>query len=398
MGRLARYLPPFAADYSGAAATLNGLGGLIVMLDPGCCTYNYTRHDETRWSTDSTGIVSGQLRMVDTILGADDTIIDQMEQLITDGDPPFAALIATPVPALIGMDVVGMADELAARVDIPILPIETTGTAWYPAGMARALEALISAFVGSTRKPAPDAPLTVNLLGLSPFDHGSPERATTIVSAFGTAAIRVNAALPLTMTLDSVRDLTAAHLNIVMSSAALPSARTLEREHGIPYVVGHPFDPPGEKYRELLRAVVEGEADPFSCVRSHDAGGEGEGDILIVGEQVGAHSLARTLRDAGVRSRMDIASFFHDRKSAKELGTIRLEGERDLMALLGERERTVLIADPLVLRMPAAERALNHLAWPQRALSSDLFDEVEFPLMEAQVQEVIDEVQDALAR
>lgn len=48
MARLSLFLPPPAGDYSGAAGVLFGLDCLVVLVDAGCCTRNYTEYDEPR--------------------------------------------------------------------------------------------------------------------------------------------------------------------------------------------------------------------------------------------------------------------------------------------------------------------------------------------------------------
>ena len=51
MARLSLFLPPPAGDYSGAAGVLFGLDCLVVLVDAGCCTRNYTEYDEPRWAS-----------------------------------------------------------------------------------------------------------------------------------------------------------------------------------------------------------------------------------------------------------------------------------------------------------------------------------------------------------
>ena len=48
MARLSVYLPPFAGDYAGTSSVLFGLDCLVVVIDAGCCTRNYTEYSPHR--------------------------------------------------------------------------------------------------------------------------------------------------------------------------------------------------------------------------------------------------------------------------------------------------------------------------------------------------------------
>ena len=69
MARLSLFLPPPAGDYSGAAGVLFGLDCLVVLVDAGCCTRNYTEYDEPRWARRRKTAFSAQLRTLEAVLG-----------------------------------------------------------------------------------------------------------------------------------------------------------------------------------------------------------------------------------------------------------------------------------------------------------------------------------------
>ncbi|MBQ1922196.1 MAG: nitrogenase molybdenum-iron protein, partial [Lachnospiraceae bacterium] len=99
-----RVLTPFAPDQSGAVAALYGLGGISVIVDAGGCTGNICGFDEPRWLTEKAAVFSAGLRDMDAILGRDDKLIEKLTDAAGRVGGSFAALIGTPVPAVIGTD------------------------------------------------------------------------------------------------------------------------------------------------------------------------------------------------------------------------------------------------------------------------------------------------------
>ena len=77
MARLSLFLPPPAGDYSGAAGVLFGLDCLVVLVDAGCCTRNYTEYDEPRWARRRKTAFSAQLRTLEAVLGDEERIVEQ---------------------------------------------------------------------------------------------------------------------------------------------------------------------------------------------------------------------------------------------------------------------------------------------------------------------------------
>ena len=143
MKGLMRYLSPFAPDQSGASSVLFELGGMIIICDAGGCAGNVCGFDEPRWFTKKSAIYSAGLRDMDAILGRDDRLIGKIEKAIATMDPEFIALIGTPVPAVIGTDLKGLAKVVEKKFGIPALAVETKGMVTYEEGEEKAYEALL---------------------------------------------------------------------------------------------------------------------------------------------------------------------------------------------------------------------------------------------------------------
>ena len=137
MGRLSIYIPPFAGDYSGVCSALYDFNCLIVLCDANCCTKNYIDYDEPRWSRGKTTTLCAQLRTMEVTLGDDSRILRQTAEAAQALKPDFIALLGSPVPAIVGMDMKGMAREVEALSGVPpwastppAFPATTAGWRW----------------------------------------------------------------------------------------------------------------------------------------------------------------------------------------------------------------------------------------------------------------------------
>ena len=104
MRGLRKYLTPFAPDQSGAVSVLYELGGIIVICDAGGCAGNVCGFDEPRWFEQKSAVFSAGLRDMDAILGRDDRLVAKLVDAAEKVEAGFAAIVGTPVPAVIGTD------------------------------------------------------------------------------------------------------------------------------------------------------------------------------------------------------------------------------------------------------------------------------------------------------
>lgn len=142
MRGLRKYLTPFAPDQSGAVSVLYEFGGIIVICDAGGCTGNICGFDEPRWFESKSALFSAGLRDMDAILGRDDRLVAKLADAVTKLDAKFAAIIGTPVPAVIGTDYHALKRMAEKKVDLPILTVDTDGMELYDKGEEKAWKEL----------------------------------------------------------------------------------------------------------------------------------------------------------------------------------------------------------------------------------------------------------------
>ena len=349
MQNLSIYLPPFAGDYSGACSVLYDLNCLVVLCDAACCTRNYINYEEPRWSPDKRTTFCAQLRTIQVVTGDDSRIIAQSIEAAQSRGAEFIVLLGSPVPALTGMDMAGMAYKIEHDSGIPAAGLNTTGFADYTSGISQALLAVYKKFV----KPA-EAKVEkgINILGTTPIDLGVTGNAERIGQAFTDAGYKVLCNYAYGYSLDAVRRSAAAEQNVVVTASGLPLAKKMQADLGIPYLTGMPVG-----IGDLATGKGAGR-------------GHASGRLLLIGDQVIARSVRQALLRKGFTGEIDIAGFFKMDRSLLQAGDKKLRGEKDLIEMVSAGDYSAVIGDPLLRRIPQISR-MRLYALPHPAISGE---------------------------
>lgn len=319
MRGLRKYLTPFAPDQSGAVSVLYELGGIIVVCDAGGCTGNICGFDEPRWHTRRSAVFSAGLRDMDAILGRDDKLVAALADAAGKIDAGFAAIVGTPVPAVIGTDYQALRRMGEKRTGLPILTVDATGTELYDVGAEKAYMALFDRFAAERLEAVPGR---VGVLGVNPLDMSDLR-----------AADRIRALIPgavcygMGTVLEDVRRASSAEKNIVAAPSGLRAAKLLRERFGTPW----------EAYDPLAAALLP----------TLDAAGK---RALVISQQVTGNTLRRELLDRGAAS-VACATWFMRVPELSEPGDMSLSEEDDFAALVRDGGFDVLIGDPALWRI-----------------------------------------------
>ena len=324
MRGLRKYLTPFAPDQSGAVSVLYELGGIIVICDAGGCTGNVCGFDEPRWFERKSAVFSAGLRDMDAILGRDDRLVAKLVDAAEKVEAGFAAVIGTPVPAVIGTDYQALKRMCEKKTDLPVLAVNTDGMELYDGGERKAYLELFKVFA---REKLPVETGRVGILGMTPQDVSDLKAADKLREKFRERGQRA-ICYGMGDGLDEVKKASSVEKNIVVSPAALECARYLEKTFGTPYEVGYP--------------LVE------ELVPDMEYAGK---KILIVQQQVMAGSIRAQLRKRGGDGKITVASWFSMEKDLLEEGDVSLKDEEDYMELVEKGRYDVIFADPCMRRM-----------------------------------------------
>ena len=324
MRGLRKYLTPFAPDQSGAVSVLYELGGIIVICDAGGCTGNVCGFDEPRWCERKSAVFSAGLRDMDAILGRDDRLVAKLVDAAEKVEAGFAAVIGTPVPAVIGTDYQALKRMCEKKTDLPVLAVNTDGMELYDGGERKAYLELFKVFA---REKLPVETGRVGILGMTPQDVSDLKAADKLREKFKSQGHQA-VCYGMGDGLDEVKKASSVEKNIVVSPAALECARYLEKTFGTPYEVGYP--------------LVE------ELVPDMEYAGK---KILIVQQQVMAGSIREELQKRGADGEITVASWFSMEKDLLEERDVPLKDEEDYMDLVEKGRYDVIFADPCMKRM-----------------------------------------------
>ena len=323
-------LTPFAPDQSGAASVFYELGGILAICDAGGCTGNVCGFDEPRWFGERSAIFSAGLRDMDAILGRDDRLVAKLTDAAEKIDANFAAVIGTPVPAVIATDYRALQRMCEKKTNLPILTVDTNGMELYDVGEEKAWLTLFKTFAGkdvASQKEASEEDdsskkMKIGVLGLTPHDVSDlnieekfrkSENENTHYICYGMRA-----------GIDKVKTAGSAGKNLVVAPAALETAKYLEKKFGTPYEVGYPF------VDELIPEL-----------------GYERKKILIIHQQVIANAIRQEIRTRSneQNTEVTVASWFMMKSELSEEGDLSLKEEMDYCKLVQNGNYDMVFAD-----------------------------------------------------
>ena len=361
MKGLRKYLTPFAPDQSGAVSVLYELGGMLVICDAGGCTGNVCGFDEPRWFETRSAVFSAGLRDMDAILGRDDRLVAKLADAAEKLDVTFAAVIGTPVPAVIGTDYRALERMLSKKTELPVLTVNTDGMELYDRGEEKAYLVLFGRFAGENVDVEPgniektqtaescdgkrngknedvsvdieDRP-RVGIIGMTPQDVSDLKAAEKIRKLYADQGLRA-VCYGMGDGLDEVRNASLAAKNVVVSPAALKAAQYLQKKFGTPYEIAYPL------VSELVPEVnYQGKK------------------ILIVQQQVIANAVRKEIeKRTGEKETITTATWFMRKEeiltdlNVDAVDDISLKEEDDFISLVEKEGYDVIFADPCMERM-----------------------------------------------
>lgn len=361
MKGLRKYLTPFAPDQSGAVSVLYELGGMLVICDAGGCTGNVCGFDEPRWFETRSAVFSAGLRDMDAILGRDDRLVAKLVDAAEKLDVTFAAVIGTPVPAVIGTDYRALERMLAKKTELPVLTVNTDGMELYDRGEEKAYLALFGRFAGENVDVEPgniektqtaescdgkrngknedvsvdieDRP-RVGIIGMTPQDVSDLKAAEKIRKLYADQGLRA-VCYGMGDGLEEVKKASLTVKNVVVSPAALKAAQYLQKKSGTPYEIAYPLAP------ELVPEM--------------DYRGK---KILIVQQQVIANAMRKEIeKRTGEKEEITTATWFMRKEEiladlrVSAADDISLKEEDDFISLVEKDGYDVIFADPCMERM-----------------------------------------------
>ena len=324
MRGLRKYLTPFAPDQSGAVSVLFELGGIVVICDAGGCTGNVCGFDEPRWFEQKSAIFSAGLRDMDAILGRDDRLVAKLADAAEKVDAAFTAVIGTPVPAVIATDYLALRRMTEKKMNLPVLTVDTDGMELYDKGEEKAFLELFKTFAVE-KYPVDEH--QIGVLGMTPQDGSDLAAADKIRDLFQRKYGQKAVCYCMGDGLEEVKKASSVSKNIVVSPAALATAKYLEKTFRTPYEIYYPL------VEDLLPEM------DYTGKR-----------ILVVHQQVIADSIRKVLLERGAEI-VQTASWFMMKKELQADEDVILRDEDAYIELVQNGEFDIIFADECMDRM-----------------------------------------------
>ena len=324
MRGLRKYLTPFAPDQSGAVSVLFELGGIVVICDAGGCTGNVCGFDEPRWFEQKSAIFSAGLRDMDAILGRDDRLVAKLADAAEKVDAAFTAVIGTPVPAVIATDYLALRRMTEKKINLPILTVDTDGMELYDKGEEKAFLELFKTFAVE-KYPVDEH--KIGVLGMTPQDVSDLAAADKIRELFQRKYGQKAVCYCMGDGLEEVKKASSVSKNIVVSPAALATAKYLEKTFRTQYEIYYPL------VEDLLPEM------DYTGKR-----------ILVVHQQVIADSIRKVLLERGAEI-VQTASWFMMKKELQADEDVILRDEDAYIELVQNGEFDIIFADECMDRM-----------------------------------------------
>ena len=370
-------LPSLASDYSGVCSVLYGMQALTLLYSPGGCSSAIIECDEIR-DLRQTLFFCSKLGELEAVMGATDEFLLQAQILCAHNrQMEFTAIISTPVPALTGIDIVAVADELSRQTGLPAMALSTEGFKDYYSGVHQTLLDLGKGFLEKREKKNNQ----VNIIGYTPLSLGSPAHLAELIDELETCGLIINGSPLAKMNLSDFKNMSAAALNIVVSHEGAGLAQYMQQEYAIPYVLHVPIGMWG--MRQLFNTL--------EAVTDISFGRKGQNQYaqtskalsarrtVVIGEPLFASCMAACLQnDFGLTSVEPVSLIKKDRRMKNVYQEEPLSGvrfftcEHSVAQWLEEIQPEIVIGDPLFQTL-VHQKNIQYIPLPHVGLSGSMY-------------------------
>ncbi len=337
MARFAYMLPAFATDFSAAMSMVSMMGGMSALHAPSGCMGNYCSFDEQDWVRNPGMTYCSMLKEDETIFGNDDLLLERIETACRKMNPPFVAVIGSPITALIGTDLQGIAELSEERTGIPTIAVDNTGFDNYQDGLYKAFVSCVDKFATEEKEGR-----RCTVLGMDKYDYHTGADREWFDSAFRNEGYSRVCFIP-GDPLESFRGLCGSEYSFAVSAAGVRMAELLKKRFGTPYGIL-----------------------TYRCDRKVPQTGK---RCLVVGDQV----ISNYVRDIMVSQfgfEGDVGTMFGFEKGLSEKGDFRADSEGELMACIRSGGYDTVVCDPMMKDMIPAGTEMISL--PHPAVSSKI--------------------------
>jgi light-independent protochlorophyllide reductase B subunit len=333
----------------------------IVVHGPKGCVYHINYIMGMRGDKPS-NVYSTCMDENDVIFGAEEKLKDAIEELDAELNPELLAVLSCCASSIIGEDVERAVQDVATHATV--IGIESGGFEGdYRTGYSETLKRLVDVLV---QVPDDIDRAAVNLVGML---RGGPDL-KELKKVLALAGLRVNAVLTADATLQQIRDLGSAALNIVVCEATgREAAELLEQKFGMSYIIEE--IPIGYEATKRFLARV-GDALGIRVTLDHLVPKRYEElpltdrRVAVIGGPTRAVSMTRFLGEIGIAPKLVVVDFDSDTKEKLDglLGEgceVLIEPEQEKILEKLDEMRIDLIIGGMLEKPMALSLGLDHI-------------------------------------
>ncbi len=340
---LTRFLPT-PSDRMGILWTLLQIDGLLVLEYGTAGTTAYAARLLASMGQDvSERLYTTEMGEHELVMGDTTRLEDKIRELDTKHRPQAIAVMASSVSAVTGADVKGVCHYMQGEIRAHLLCFSQGG---FGDDFSHGLRAAYSSLVEQAATEQLALTDSYNILGASALSHFTPHDLVILTRLMGEYTdLHPHATLAWRSSWESLRQLSQARLNLVISHEALPAAQALQARFGTPYVYGLPM---GESATAAWRREIESALGlPLSpAPRVTEA--KPHGAAVIYAEYDNALALRALLHGMGYEIKRVLCT--HQLPEQAESGVDYLEHEREKLEYFASLRDTLILGDQHLAR------------------------------------------------
>ena len=232
---------PMPSDYFGVLWALAGIKNALILEHgaTGTTFYNAIGFSVMNKQSPKGILFTTGLDEDDVIMGREDKIVKAVKELDDRLKPELISLAATSVTSVIGLDLEGLAMELQPEINARLLTFSGGGFLGdYTVGIREVFNTLAREIA---EPAAVKGDRSVNIIGPSIDSFNYPSDLAELTRMLGLLDVRVNTIFTQNASVEQIKRLPAASLNIVTRDLGLEAAQILEDRFGLPYLYRQPI-------------------------------------------------------------------------------------------------------------------------------------------------------------
>ena len=266
---------PVPSDYFGVLWALSGIKDLLILEhgSTGTCNYNAFNYMIMNRQSPKGKLFTSGMDEDDVVMGRDEKIKEAIFELDRKYHPKVIALVATGVTSVIGLDLQGIIEEVQSTTEARLLSYPGGGFAGdYNLGIKEVFRSLVNNIAeetiaeetisentakesdigvknagkktvaeGIANRSAEANACTVNIIGPTIDSFNVVSDLAELERMLDLIGVRVNTVFTCNTSVNKIKNLASASLNLVTRDIGLEAAEILKERFGTPYYYGLPF-------------------------------------------------------------------------------------------------------------------------------------------------------------